>query len=198
MSIRRVCVYCASSPLIAREYLDAAYETGALLARAGVSVVYGGGGSGSMGKLAEGALANQGTVIGVMPRFMRELEWAHNGLSELQIVEDMRERKHRMLTDSDAVIALPGGCGTLEELMEAITLKRLAIYFNPIVFVNTRGFYAPLLEQMERCIQDSFMDARHRDMWQVVEHPEEILSTIASAPRWSQDARNFATLPNSK
>lgn len=190
--MKQVCVYCASSESIASHYLDAAYETGKLLAGAGMHIVYGGGGKGSMGRLAEGALQHGGTVKGIMPRFMQELEWCHNGLSELHIVEDMRERKHRMLTGSDAVIALPGGCGTLEELMEAITLKRLAIYLNPIILLNTRGFYAPLLEQMERCIAQSFMDARHRQMWQVVAEPAEILPAIRSAPAWSEKARDFA------
>ena len=110
-----------------------------------IVTVYGGGAIGSMGRLAEGVLSKGGRIVGVIPRFMQELEWDHKGLSELQVVENMRERKHIMLTDSDAAIALPGGSGTLEELLEAISLKRLGIYLNPIVLVNVRGFFDPLL-----------------------------------------------------
>ena len=140
----RICVYCASSEHCDRIYHDAARTLGRLLAEAGCTIVYGGGAVGLMGSLANGALAAGGEVIGIIPRFMTEVEWQHPGLASLEVVEDMRERKHRLLTGSDAVVALPGGCGTLEELFEALTLKRLGLYFNPIVLVNTNGFYAPL------------------------------------------------------
>src|SRR5579872_5138585 len=179
--LQKVCVYCASSERSDRIYLDAARRLGEILAENSVTVVYGGGAIGSMGHLAEGALSKGGTVIGVIPRFMRELEWDHKGLTELQVVENMRERKHIMLTDSDAAIALPGGSGTLEELLEAISLKRLGIYLRPIVLVNTRGFYDPLLELLHRCIQERFMDQRHAAMWQVASGPEEVLDVIRSA-----------------
>lgn len=195
--LRKVCVYCASSERSDRIYLDSARRLGEILAENSITVVYGGGAIGSMGHLAEGALSKGGKVIGVIPRFMRELEWDHKGLTELQVVENMRERKHLMLTDSDAAIALPGGSGTLEELMEAISLKRLGIYLNPIVLVNTRGFYDPLLHLLDRCIEERFMDERHAAMWQVAEGPEQVLPAIHSAPAWTHDARRFANLPAS-
>src|SRR5208283_4762849 len=156
--IRKVCVYCASSEKSDAIYLDAARRVGEILAENSIVTVYGGGAIGSMGRLAEGVLAKGGKIIGVIPRFMQELEWDHKGLTELQVVENMRERKHIMLTDSDAAIALPGGSGTLEELMEAISLKRLGIYLNPIVLVNVRGFFDPLLALLRRCIEERFMD----------------------------------------
>ena len=159
--------------------------------------MYGGGAIGSMGRLAEGALSKQGKVIGVIPRFMQELEWDHKGLTELQVVENMRERKHIMLTDSDAAIALPGGSGTLEELMEAISLKRLGIYVNPIVLVNTRRFYDPLLELLRRCIDERFLDERHAAMWQVADRPEDVLPAIREAPAWTHEVRQFASLRSS-
>src|SRR5215467_5069169 len=137
----RICVYAASSQHSDAVFRNTAHRLGHLLATAGCSVVYGGGSAGSMGAIADGALAAGGEVIGVLPRFMADLEWGHPGLTRLELVEDMRERKHKLLTDSDAVVALPGGCGTLEELFEAITLKRLGLYFNPIVLVNTKNFY---------------------------------------------------------
>ena len=164
----RICVYCASSRSCEGAYHDAARRLGDLIARRSWSIVYGGGGDGSMGALAEGALSAGGRVTGVIPHFMKELEWAHGGLSELRVVDDMRTRKHIMLTGSDAVVALPGGSGTLEELFEAITLKRLGIYLKPIVIVNMGGFYEPLLAQLARCVEERFMDEQHAAMWTAV------------------------------
>ncbi|HEX4649553.1 MAG TPA: TIGR00730 family Rossman fold protein [Steroidobacteraceae bacterium] len=191
---RAVCVYCASSRMSHPEYRAAARRLGEVLASEGVGIVYGGGAAGSMGALADGALSRGGRVIGVLPRFMADLEWGHRGLTELQLVEDLRTRKHMMLTLSQAAIALPGGSGTLEELMEAITLKRLGLYLNPILMVNTRGFFAPLLDLLSHAIEERFMDPRHRMMWQVVETPEEVPAALAGAPAWGPEARSFAAV----
>ena len=191
---RAVCVYCASSRTSHPEYRAAARRLGEVLAREGVGIVYGGGAAGSMGALADGALSHGGRVIGVLPRFMADLEWGHRGLTELQLVEDLRTRKHMMLTLSQAAIALPGGSGTLEELMEAITLKRLGLYLNPILIVNTRGFFGPLLDLLSLAIEERFMDPRHRMMWQVVETPEEVPAALAGAPAWGPEARSFAAV----
>ena len=136
-----------------------------------------------------GALSRGGRVIGELPKFLRDMELSHDGLSELQIVEDMRTRKHLMLSQSEAVVALPGGCGTFEELLEAITLKRLGIFLGPIVIVNTRDFYAPLLALFEAAIRERFMDARHRDIWQ-----DDILPALAAAPPWSAEMRRYAAI----
>ena len=193
-SIRKVCVYCASSEKSDSVYFDSARRLGEILAENSITVVYGGGAIGSMGRLAEGVLSRNGKIVGVIPRFMQELEWGHNGLSELQVVENMRDRKHRMLTGSDAAIALPGGSGTLEELLEAITLKRLGIYLKPVVLVNVRGFFDPLLALFRRCIDERFMDERHAAMWQVARGPEDVLQAIRSAAAWSRNSREFAAL----
>jgi uncharacterized protein (TIGR00730 family) len=191
---RSVCVYCASSRSSHPHYRDAARRLGEVLAGAGITVVYGGGAVGSMGALADGVLSAGGRVIGVLPRFMAELEWGHPGLSELQLVEDLRTRKHVMLTSSQAAIALPGGSGTLEELLEAITLKRLGLYLNPIVLVNTRGFFTPLVEVLQRAVDEHFMDTRHLKMWQVVATPDEVPAALDGAAPWSPDARSFAAV----
>lgn len=191
---RAVCVYCASSRSSHPEYRAAAHRLGEVLAAAGLGIVYGGGAAGSMGALADGALGKGGRVIGILPRFMADLEWGHRGLTGLELVEDLRARKHLMLTRSDAAIALPGGSGTLEELLEAITFKRLGLYLNPIVLVNTRGFFAPLLALLEHAVEERFMDPRHRAMWQVVARPEEVPEALASAPAWSAEARGFAAV----
>ena len=190
----RICVYCASSEHCDRVYHDAATALGRLFAEARCTIVYGGGAVGLMGSLANGALSAGGNVIGIIPRFMTEVEWQHPGLASLEVVEDMRERKHRLLTGSDAVVALPGGCGTLEELFEALTLKRLGLYFNPIVLVNTNGFYSPLEDFLERMIEQRFMNPQHRAMWTLVDSPSDVLAAIRNAPEWKEDARSYAVV----
>ncbi len=191
---RSVCIYCASSFVCDPRFHDEARQLGTLLASAGWAIVYGGGRSGSMGALAEGALASGGRVIGVIPKFMMDLEWGHDGLSELLIVEDMRTRKHEMLTRASAVVALPGGTGTFEELLEAMTLKRLGLFLGPIVLVNTRHYYDPLIAQLASAIDNRFMDARHQDLWTVVSGPQAVLPAIAAAPEWSATSRDFAVV----
>jgi len=191
---RAVCVYCASSRSSHPDYRVAARRLGEVLAHEGIGIVYGGGASGSMGALADGALRAGGRVVGILPRFMADLEWGHAGLTELQLVEDLRTRKHLMLTLSSAAIALPGGSGTLEELLEAITFKRLGLYLNPIVLVNTRGFFNPLQQLLGHAVEEHFMDPRHLLMWQLVDTPEEVPAALARAPAWSHEARNFASV----
>ena len=191
---RSVCVYCASSRACDEAYHDVARALGRLLAGAGCTVVYGGGRSGSMGALADAALAAGGRIVGVIPRFMVDLEWGHDDLTELHVVEDMRTRKHEMLTRASAVVALAGGTGTLEELFEAITLKRLGLFLGPIVIVNTRGYYDALLAQLEAAVAERFIDERHEAMWTVVSSAEEVLPAIESAAAWGADARGFAVV----
>ncbi len=193
----RICVYCASSQECDPHYHEVAFRLGKLLAESGCSVVYGGGSTGSMGAVANGALSAGGEVVGILPRFMADLEWGHPGLTRLELVGDMRERKHRLLAGSDAVIALPGGCGTLEELFEAITLKRLGLYFNPIILLNTRGFYTPLQSFMQSVIEGNFMNSEHLEMWSLVDEPEQALPTIQATPRWREDAREIAVVRRS-
>jgi uncharacterized protein (TIGR00730 family) len=192
--IQSVFVYCASSNRSPVIYLDAAARLGRILAENGITIVYGGSSLGSMGRLAAAALEAGGKVIGVLPRFMDDLEWGHRALSELRIVDDMHERKRVMLELSEAAIALPGGCGTLEELFEAITWKRLGLYFGPVVLVNVGGFFDPCIQLLNRCVDEQFMDEKHRSMWSVAEDPAGVMETLRSAAEWSRDARNFAAL----
>jgi len=190
----KVCVYCASSKQCDAAYMDAAERLGRHLASHQATLVYGGGGGGAMQRLAEGALHAGGEVTGIIPRFMMELEWGHQKLTELRVVEDLRERKRLMLEDADAVVALAGGCGTLEELLEAIALKRLGQFLGPIILVNTRRFYEPLVAALEHCITERFMDPRHREMWTLVNEPEEVMNAIQAAQPWSAGNRDFAVL----
>ena len=192
MTLGRVCVYCASSRKSDAAYYEAAASLGRSLAQRGIAIVYGGGAVGSMGALADAALAEGGKVIGVLPRFMYDLEWGHQRLTELRLVGDLHERKRLMIEEVDAIVALPGGSGTLEELMEAITWKRLGLHGHPIVLVNVRGFFDPLIALLERCIAERFMDQRHRAMWTVVGSADAVVEAIRKAPPWGPDARRFA------
>ena len=194
MQIKRVCVYCASSTSCDPSYHKAANELGRIIAEAGITLVYGGGAKGSMGHLADGAASVGGRVIGVIPQFMSDLEWAHRGLNELVLTRDMHERKRLMIEEVDAVIALPGGCGTFEELFEAMAWKRLGIYGGPIIIVNTNDYYRLCLEFLEKSVTEHFMDQRHREMWTVVSRPDEVLDAIRSAPQWPAQNRDFAVI----
>jgi uncharacterized protein (TIGR00730 family) len=189
-----ICVYCPSRNQADARFRAAAFHLGELLASAGHSIVYGGGSAGSMGAVADGALSGGGEVIGILPRFMADLEWGHPGLTHLELVGDMRERKHRLLTGSDAVVALPGGCGTLEELFEAITLKRLGLYFNPIILLDTLGYWQPLDAFLRQVIAQHFMNPEHAKMWSIAATPEDVLPAIAHAPKWDEHARDRAVV----
>lgn len=191
--IQSVCVYCASSDKCDSYFLDSAYQLGAKLADEGMEIVYGGGSTGLMGRLADGALAHNGRVTGIIPRFMQELEWGHTGITKLHEVENMHARKHMMMISSQGIIALPGGCGTLEELLEAITWKRLGLLRSPIIIANLRGFYTPLLHMLESTIEHRFMRAEHRNMWSVADSIEQIIALLRQdSPLWPEDARSFA------
>jgi len=191
-SAKRLCVYCASSDASDAVYRDVARRLGGILAARGCAVIYGGGSTGSMGALADGVITGGGSITGVMPRFMMELEWAHKSLTELRVVEDMRTRKHLMLSESDGLITLPGGPGTFEELFEALTLKRLGLYTKPIVLVNTRNYFDPLLAMLDHAVAERFMHVRHLEMWRVVAEPEDVPESLANASEWSSAAREFA------
>ncbi len=192
MAIERVCVFCASSRRCDPAYTHAAAVAGRELARAGKTVVYGGGSTGLMGALADGALAAGGMVEGVLPRFMNDLEMGHGGVSKMHLVECMQTRLQKMLDHSEAFVALPGGCGTLEELFFVLTRKRLGLHTRPVVVVNVRGFFDPCLQMLERCVAERFMDERHGRMWTVVDGPERMVEALGAAPVWSESDGKFA------
>ena len=195
-ALKSICVYCASSQKVDASYFDAAARLGQALAQRDITLVYGGSSLGPMGALADAALAAGGRVIGVMPREF-ESQWAHRGLTELRLVDGMHQRKDGLIAGTDAVVALPGGSGTFEELMEALTLKRLGLYVNPIVLVNSGGYYDPLIAMFQRAVDQRFMDQRHMQLWTVVSNVDDVLHAIENAPAWSEDARRFATVLDS-
>ncbi len=190
----RICVYCASSARIDKVYFNAAERLAAAFAKAGVEVVYGGGAAGLMGVLADTMLKHGGKIKGILPKFMVDVEWEHKGVSDMIMTDTMHERKARFLEDVDALVALPGGCGTLEELLEAITLKRLGQFTKPIIILNTKGYYNPLLEMFEKAVKENFMKDIHLDMWMVVNEPEEVLDAIKNSKPWDKGAINFAAV----
>ncbi|WP_040602894.1 TIGR00730 family Rossman fold protein [Paraprevotella xylaniphila] len=193
-AIQSVCVYSASSTKIADCYFRAARELGELLGHHGIRLVNGAGNLGLMRACADACLEAGGQVTGVIPRFMVEQGWQHPGLTELIETEDMHTRKQTMARLSDGVIALPGGCGTLEELLEIITWKQLGLYLNPIVVLNTNGFYDPLLKMLDRAAEEHFMRPAHLDIWKVASTPTEAIDLLYSTPVWDKEIRKFAAI----
>lgn len=193
-AIQSVCVYSASSTKIADCYFRAARELGELLGHHGIRLVNGAGNLGLMRACADACLETGGQVTGVIPRFMVEQGWQHPGLTELIETEDMHTRKQTMARLSDGVIALPGGCGTLEELLEIITWKQLGLYLNPIVVLNTNGFYDPLLKMLDRAAEEHFMRPAHLDIWKVASTPTEAIDLLYSTPVWDKEIRKFAAI----
>ncbi len=192
--IKSVCVYSASSTKIDPVYFDAAACLGKLLAEKQIRLINGAGNIGLMRAVADAVLQNEGEVTGVIPQFMVEQGWHHTGLTKLVEVESMHERKRLMADMSDAVIALPGGCGTLEELLEIITWKQLGLYLNPIVVLNVNRFFDPLLEMLDKAIDENFMRRQHGDIWHVANTPEEAVELIYSIPVWDASIRKFAAI----
>ena len=192
--IHSVCVYSASSTKIHPVYFKAAEELGSLLAEHHIRLINGAGSIGLMCAVADAVLKNGGEVTGVIPRFMVEQNWHHTGLTELIEVESMHERKQKMANLSDGIVALPGGCGTLEELLEIITWKQLGLYLNPIVILNVNGFFDPLLEMLGKAIDENFMRQQHGDIWKVAQTPEEALRLLYETPVWDISIRKFAAI----
>ena len=192
--IHSVCVYSASSTKINPVYFKPAEELGSLLAEHHIRLINGAGSIGLMCAVADAVLKNGGEVTGVIPRFMVEQNWHHTGLTELIEVESMHERKQKMANLSDGIVALPGGCGTLEELLEIITWKQLGLYLNPIVILNVNGFFDPLLEMLGKAIDENFMRQQHGDIWKVAQTPEEALRLLYETPVWDISIRKFAAI----
>ena len=192
--INSVCVYSASSTKIDAVYFQAADTLGRLLAEHRIRLINGAGSIGLMRSVADAVLKNGGEVTGVIPRFMVEQNWHHTGLTELIEVESMHERKRKMADLSDGIIALPGGCGTLEELLEIITWKQLGLYLNPIIILNANGFFDPLLEMLGKAIDENFMRQQHGDIWKVAQTPEEALRLLYETPVWDISIRKFAAI----
>lgn len=189
-----ICVFASSSSRIDSVYAAAAASLGKQLAQAKLNVVYGGGGIGLMGKLADAVIENGGTITGVIPSFMIEEGWDHSGLSEMIVTSDMGERKKQMFEMADAIVALPGGVGTLEELTEAMTLKQLGLYKGPIIILNTLNFYKSLIDFLGHMVSGNFLRYEHKGMWEVAESVKEVMAILARNESWLHDPRSIAKI----
>jgi hypothetical protein len=178
--IKRVLVFCGSSPGARPEYAAAADELGRLLAGRGQGLVYGGARVGLMGAVADGALAAGGEVIGVIPRRLVEHEIAHTGLTELHEVGTMHERKALMAELADAVIALPGGTGTLDELFELFTWSQLGLHHMPIGLLDVAGYWQPLLAMLDHMVAERLLRAEHRATLLVSTEASALLDQLAA------------------
>jgi len=191
--MKKVCVYAASSTQVAECYKKEAYRLGEILSASDIHCLYGGGSVGLMGELSKAMLKNNGVITGVIPQFMINEGWGNEKVEQI-VVSTMHERKRLMLESVDAAIALPGGCGTLEELLEAITWKQLGIFTKPIVILNVSHYYDPLLAMLDKAIAEKFMRKEHHHIWSVVQSVEEALPAIEQAKEWRRDAIGFAAL----
>ena len=189
-----IAVYCASSTKVAPIYFDTARDLGRIMGEQGIGLINGAGNMGLMAATSDACLAAGGEVTGVIPTFMVEQGWHHTGLTELIETPDMHTRKAIMAELSTGCIALPGGCGTLEELMEVITWKQLGLYLKPIVILNVDGYYDHLLMQLERGIEDHFMGELHRQIWRVATTVREAVDLVLSTPLWDASVRKFAAI----
>ena len=180
--ISSLCVFCGSKMGADEAYADAARALGREIAQRGVNLVYGGGGIGIMGILAHTVLAEGGTVTGVIPHFIMELEVGDPGLTELILVDNMHDRKRKMFELSDGFITLPGGLGTLDETFEIITWKQLRQHSKPIVVLNAGGYWDPFKGMVEKIIDQDFAHAAAAELFTVVDTPAEVFPALAAAP----------------
>ncbi len=192
--IASVCVYCASSSRVSPIYFEAAETLGRLLVQQNIRCIYGAGAQGLMGRLADTILAQGGKITGIIPQFMYDNGWCHTSLQDVIITPDIHRRKELMSKQSDAIIALPGGCGTLEELLEIITWKQLGLYKNPIILLNINGYYDPLTAMLDRAVDEHFIHPEHSVMWCTVATPEEAVQALYSAPEWSGNVSKLAVI----
>ena len=162
--MKSIVVYCGSNPGKNPVYKESAYELGKYLAQQNITVIYGGGNMGLMGRVADGSLQNGGKVTGIIPNFLAKLEVAHKTVTELHFVETMHERKSKMVSVSDGVIALPGGYGTFDELFEILTWSQLKIFDGPIGLLNINGFYDFLLLQLDKMVEEGFLHEANRNL----------------------------------
>ncbi|XDD46084.1 TIGR00730 family Rossman fold protein [Leptospira sp. WS39.C2] len=175
---KNIAIYCGSSSGTAPSFAKEAYRLGETLAKHSIGIVYGGASVGLMGEVANGCLAKQGKVIGVIPTFLKRKEIEHIGLTELIQVESMHERKRIMFERSDAFVVLPGGFGTMEEFFEVVTWAQLGLHNKPIVVLNWNGFYDPLVKMFQTMVESGFLKKENLDLVVVLKESDEVLTHL--------------------
>lgn len=192
--VHSIAIYCSSSNKVRESYMQAAERLGELFAKANIQLIYGDGGIGLMAAAAQGALDAGGKVLGVIPQFMVDAGWNNPRSTKTIVTETMHERKATICQHADAMVALPGGIGTFEELLECLTWKQLGLHTCPVVILNTDGYYDRLLSCIDYMIEEQMMRPIHREMFIVVSTPEEVLPSIMSAPQWDPSTRRLAAI----
>ena len=182
--IRSLCVYCGSSGRGRASHHEAAIRLGGIMAAAGVRLVYGGGRIGMMGLVADAVLAGGGEVVGIIPRFLDQVEVGHSGVSRLIVTENMHERKEKMAELSDAFLILPGGLGTLDETFEILTWKQLQLHDKPVVIADIDGYWRPLMTLIDRMIEENYAKPENRELFRVVSSVDEVLPTLEDMPEF--------------
>ena len=189
-----VAIYCSASNKVRPSFVDAAKRLGELLAQAGIRMIYGDGGIGLMAAAADGALSAGGEVLGVIPQFMVDAGWNNPRSTQTIVTQTMHERKATIVQETNAMVALPGGIGTFEELLECLTWKQLGLHTCPVVILNTDGYYDRLLDCLDYMVAEQMMRPIHREMFTVVSTPEEVIPALLSAPAWDSSTRRLAAI----
>lgn len=189
-----VAIYCSASNKVRPSFMDAAKRLGELFAQAGIRMIYGDGGIGLMAAAADGALSAGGEVLGVIPQFMVDAGWNNPRSTQTIVTQTMHERKATIVQETDAMVALPGGIGTFEELLECLTWKQLGLHTCPVVILNTDGYYDRLLDCLDYMVAEQMMRPIHREMFTVVSTPEEVIPALLSAPEWDPSTRRLAAI----
>ena len=188
-----ITVFCGSSARVADHFLQDARHVAAILCEAGLGVVYGGGSVGLMGALADEILARRGLIRGVIPRFMVEREWVNKQVLMMDIVDSMSQRKDLMLHLGDLVLALPGGLGTLDEFLEAVTLKQLGRLNSPLLLYNPKGYFDPLMVQLDHMRHEQFVDQGRGEIWQVLDDLDALKLFVQN---WLKEADIHGEVPH--
>lgn len=192
---KKVAIFCASSHHIDEIYMQHAKKLATLLVENQYHILYGGGGKGLMGTVANEVLNNNGSITGIIPHFMVELEWQHSGVNDMVLVDNMAERKKLLTTDIEGVIVLPGGIGTFEETMEVLSMKKLGAFFAPVIFLNTKNYYDPLLKMLQNASNEKFMRDIHLKLWDIANKPEDVLGYLKQGGSWPKNSIEFADMP---
>lgn len=192
---KRVSVFCGSSSKISQIFINESIELARCLVNGQYLIQYGGGAVGLMGHLSKTVLSMQGKIRGIIPQFMAEEGWNNPEVKDMIVVADMQDRKRKIMMETDAIVALAGGYGTLEEITEAITLKQLGLISAPIIIVNTNEFYNPLFKLFEGMKEENFIRQSHCNIWQSVKSASEVVSVLHNSPAWdAKEARNSAAI----
>jgi uncharacterized protein (TIGR00730 family) len=193
-SIQSIAVYCASSNKVRDTFVAAAETLGETIASSGLRLIYGDGGIGLMAAVARGVLKKNGEVVGVIPQFMVDNGWNNPQSTKTIVTKTMHERKALICEMADAMVALPGGIGTFEELLECLTWKQLGLHQCPIVILNTEGYYDKLLECIDLMVEENMMRPIHKEMFVVVDKPEDVLPAIFNMPAWDPSISRLAAI----